>query len=174
MEQTLLKNLESYIKAHYKPIIEYAKCSESFEISVKSSVINKRKSKPRYASLNISEISLNEFKLDESFSESLLRIIDSKGLKDSDVYKKAHLDRKLFSKIRSNKFYSPSKQTVIALCISLELNLKQTKELLKKAGFALSDSNMFDVIIKFFISQKKYDLYLINEALLQYDQKTII
>lgn len=169
MEQTLLKNLEKYIKEHYKPIVEDF---ESFEcVEIKEAKISKRCS---ISDKFIDENSLKDIKLDESFSESLLRIIDSKNLKDSDVYKRAHLDRKLFSKIRSNKFYSPSKQTVIALCIALELNIPQTNDLLKKAGFALSNSNMFDVIVKFFISQKKYDIYLINEALLQYDQKTIV
>ncbi len=113
------------------------------------------------------------FELDESFSESLLRIIDEKGLKDADVYKKAGIDRKLFSTIRSKKDYHPSKKTAVSLCIALNLNLKQTNDLLKKAGMTLSNSNLFDVIIEYFIKNKIYDIYEINSVLLDNDQPLI-
>ena len=120
-----------------------------------------------------SEISLEDRikNIDASFSESLFKIIDSKKLKDVDVYNKANMDRKLFSKIRSGKH--PSKITAIALCIALELNIKETDNLLKKAGYALSDSEYFDIIIKYHIKNKIYDVTEINKSLFNYDQQLL-
>jgi O-acetyl-ADP-ribose deacetylase (regulator of RNase III) len=108
--------------------------------------------------------------LDESFSATLLRLIDATGQKDADIYHRANIDRRLFSKIRSNKGYMPSKPTVLAFAIALELNLEQTSDLLKRAGFALSHSRKFDVIVEFFIKSQNYDIYLINEVLFSHDQ----
>ncbi|MBQ1567519.1 MAG: hypothetical protein IIZ80_06485 [Erysipelotrichaceae bacterium] len=110
--------------------------------------------------------------LDESFSNTVLKLIDEKGMKDSDVYNSVNMDRRLFSKLR-NDSYSPSKQTAISLCIALKLNLDESNELLKKAGYTLSHSNMSDVIVEYFIKNRIYDIYTIDEALLHYDQKPI-
>ena len=118
----------------------------------------------------IVSISESDIVLDESFTEMLFRLIDEKGLKDSEVYKKAGKDRKLFSKIRSNSDYRPSKPTALAFAIALELSLDRTAELLAKAGFALSHSNKFDVIVEFFIKNGNYDIMAVNEALYYYDQ----
>ncbi|MBQ5950693.1 MAG: helix-turn-helix transcriptional regulator [Lachnospiraceae bacterium] len=106
----------------------------------------------------------------ETFQESLLRLIDQKGLTDAQVYKKAGIDRRHFAKIRKDREYQPGKKTAVALAVALELSADETADLLARAGYALSPGSLFDLIVQFFIEEKIYDFYTIDEALLSYDQ----
>ena len=111
--------------------------------------------------------------LDAGFTETLFRLIDARGMTDAECYKKAGIDRKLFSKIRSDPAYRPSKPTVLALAIALELTERETTDLLRRAGFAFSPSNAFDVIVQYYIRLGVYDMFEINEALFSFDQRLL-
>ena len=120
-------------------------------------------------------ISLNDLlqQADAGFSETLLKLIDKTGKKDSEIYKKANLSKQHFSKIRNNPDYKPTKQTAIALALALELDLEQTKDFIGRAGYALSNSSKFDLVIRYFIEQRKYNVMEINMALYELDQNLL-
>ena len=112
-------------------------------------------------------------KLDAGFSETLLTLIDRAGKKDSEVYKKANISKQHFSKIRNNPDYKPTKATAVAFAVALELDLDQTRDLIGRAGYALTNSSVFDVIVTYFIERRIYDLYQINLALFEHDQSLL-
>ena len=107
---------------------------------------------------------------DTGFTEKLLELIDKTGLKDSQIYKKANLSKQHFSKIRNNPAYKPSKPTAISLALALELSLEETKDLIGRAGYALTNSSKFDLIIRYFIEQGNFNIIEINITLYEFDQ----
>ncbi|MBR3354344.1 MAG: hypothetical protein IKG47_03125 [Oscillospiraceae bacterium] len=153
-----------------RPSLHYDKrvSKESFpkqEISLNKAPVS-------YAAGNfLPQASLDEHlrKLDDSFSESLLKLIDAKGMTDAECYKRAGIDRRHFSKMR-NSNYHPKKSTVLALCVALSLSKSESLALLEKAGYTLSNSSIHDLIVEFYIVNKKWDIDLINETLYKYDQ----
>jgi transcriptional regulator with XRE-family HTH domain len=108
--------------------------------------------------------------LEDSFAETLFHYIDARGLTDPEVYKRANLDRKLFSKIRKNRSYQPSKTTALALAIALKLSLDETKDFIAKAGYALTHSSKADLIVEYFITKKEYDVFKLNEVLFEFGE----
>ena len=110
---------------------------------------------------------------DAGFTETLLKLIDRAGKKDSEIYKKALLSKQHFSKIRNNPNYKPTKPTAISLALALELDLEQTKDLIGRAGYALTNSSKFDLIVRYFIENRMYNVVEINCVLFEHDQSLL-
>ena len=131
-------------------------------------VSDKTTEAPSYKMMDISVSEADAYlcyNRDLSFNERLFLLIDRTGQRDSDVYKKAHIDRRLFSKIRSNKKYIPCKKTVIALCLALELDREEADALLSSAGYSLSRADDYDLAIAFCIDKEVFDFFEINEMM---------
>ena len=164
LSKTLLEELQQYIEFHKK--------------SAESVVHELRLSAPLCHSEMVLEEStgLEDYikkNRKPSFREILFQLIDTKGMVDSEVYKKAEIDRRHFSKIRSNGNYRPNKYTVIALALALELNHEDTNKLLSAAGYSLSESDTFDLIIQFCIEKKIHSLIEVNRALVYFSLKPL-
>ena len=170
MTDTLRAGLAAYLAANYRPKRTLEKkmaytCQSDCAPMAAQSVTGRAPARQ----------SLGEWlkKADAGFSETLLKHIDQSGKKDSEIYSRANLSRQHFSKIRNNPGYRPTKPTALALAIALELDLEQTRDLIGRAGYALTNSSKFDLIVMYFIEQRHYDLNDINEALYEYDQSLL-
>ena len=165
LPEALRQSLAAFIEEHYTPPIQWQ--------------VAKNCSMPTFAEPLImdgcSTLSLEDAlkAVDIGFSEALLKQIDESGKKDSEIYKRANISKQHFSKIRNNPNYKPTKATALALCIALELDVEQTKELIGRAGFALTNSSKSDLIIRYFIEQRKYDIVEVNIALYEFDQSLL-
>ena len=169
ISKELKEKILAYIDIHYIEPPKFELKKEFHSIFPKASSSLKQEGCPSEFLFDYSE-SFN-FKVESSFQEHLFYLIDSIEL--DDVYKKANMDKKLFSKIRSNKDYHPKKETVLALCLSMKLSLDESKDLLMKAGYALSNANLQDVIIQYCIETKEFDINKVNQILFEFEQKTL-
>ena len=169
MDQLMLEQLDEYIERYYwylERAIEERKKWEDVKFS-------KRPIREPWSERVKKRFDFIFAHLEDNFTQRLWKYIKKKGLSDVEVYKRANLDRRLFSKIRNEKTYKPSKGTAIALGVALELDEDEFADLLKRAGFALSNGNKEDVIVNYFLEQKLYDLAVINEALVYYGFQTL-
>jgi hypothetical protein len=150
LSKKLLEEIQDYVQIHLNNLIlmqdsmEYSICEEIQQNELEDFIKNNRK---------------------PTLNQVLFSFIDKKGASDSEIYKKAGIDRRHFSKIRSNLNYRPGKNTTIALALALELNINDTEVLLSSAGYSLSDSDTCDLIVQFCLEKKIYDIYLVNQAL---------
>ncbi len=167
LNDNIRNEINEYLQRFYvAPVIDETTGSFDAETAIKEGKTHENE--PQISSLEELVDSVGE-----TFCEMLFRKIEEKGLTDSEVYKKAEIDRKLFSKIRSNPAYHPQKNTVIALALALELPIDEFKDMLARAEYALSPSSKSDLIVKYFVEHGVYDLMTINFTLDEYGQEVI-
>ena len=159
------------------PTIEAPKEQESVSEASATPEFDITTAKKRKISRPMSEMTVSNRKIDdlmsqmdETFSQRLLRMIKERKMSESEAYKKAFVDRRHFAKIKKDEYYAPSKKTVLAFAIALELTLDETKDVLRSAGYALSRSSKFDIIVVYFLENRNYNMFDINEVLYEYDQ----
>ena len=166
----LLRSVAAYLERHYVPKRAYG----TREICRSEAVFRGEKAvcaaAPAPKTLSLEDMLRQT---DAGFTETLLKLIDEQGKKDSEIYKKANLSKQHFSKIRNNLNYKPTKPTAIALALALELDLEDTKDLIGRAGYALTNSSKFDLIIRYFIEQKNFNVVQINMVLYEFDQELL-
>lgn len=167
LSEKLFQSVASFIDQHYVDLRErMAPCAAGERIARRRREAEIQ-SVPLAASASLREMLRQA---DAGFSETLLKLIDERGKKDSEIYKKANLSKQHFSKIRNNPHYKPTKSTAIALALALELDLERTRDLIGRAGYALTNSSKFDLIIRYFIEQGNYNVMEINMTLYEFDQ----
>lgn len=164
---------DRYVEEHTDSEEERYRRSIQFSAAPQAASAPSELWEPTVGTVSLGELDKALNKLDESFSQMLLRKIDERGMTDAQCYKKANIDRKLFSKIRSDIHYKPSKPTAMAFAVALELPLEEAREMLEKAGFAFSHASKFDIIVEYFIAHKNYNIFEINEALFAFDQSLL-
>ena len=183
LSEKLFHSITSYIDQHY--VDEWEKATYGPDGNTRRQRIRRRRDMDLYTAScareellpcagmpEVKESSLPDWlaQADVGFSETLLKLIDESGHKDSTIYKKAHVSKQHFSKIRNNPNHKPTKETAIAFALALELDVAQTNDLIGRAGYTLSNSSKFDLIIRYFIEHRKFDIVEINFALYEFDQ----
>lgn len=163
IDKQILNELQEYIESHLN--------NETFIYTVESQIDLEYTLQSESMTIDLEDYIKNHRK--PTLNQVLFGFIDNAGASDVEIYRKAGIDRKLFSKIRSNPNYRPGKNTAIALALALQLNTQDTDSLLSSAGYSLSNSNIFDLVIQFCLENKIHDLFLVNEALDHVNQKTL-
>ena len=163
LSQELVQQVAAYIDAYFEPI----QPKLSYRMAPRQAQRLESCREMCMPALSLEDVLRQQ---DAGFTQTLLRLIDQSGKSDPQIYKKANISKQHFSKIRKNPDYKPTKPTAIALALALELDLEDTKDLIGRAGYALSNSSKFDLIIRFFIEKRSYDLQQINQILYQVDQ----
>lgn len=182
LSEKLVQSVASFIERNYVDAYEQDLYAELNERLRRDRYYQRRQQEVRIESMQICAPQVSKVqpldddlttflkKKDAGFAVTLVNLIEHSGKKNSEVYKKANVDKKLFSKIVNNVNYHPSKQTAVAFAIALELNFQQTQDLIGRAGYTLTHSSRFDLIIEFFIRRKLYNIFEINEVLFEFDE----